>query len=95
MGKSTKSFLGSLMSMGGVLLIAYWFIASYMAEEEVNLLLGAAYTFTGLILTLFGWHIWRSNREATEKGTGWVCGECGNKVYKNDKFCSKCGSEFK
>ena len=94
MGKIIKKYIGSLMAMGGVLLIAYWFIASSMAEEEVNLLLGAVYIFIGLLLSVFGWHIWRSNREAKKKSPEWVCEECGNEIHKNDKFCSKCGIEF-
>ena len=94
MGKIIKKYIGSLMAMGGVLLIAYWFIASSMAEEEVNLLLGAVYIFIGLLLSVFGWHIWRSNRETKKKDSGWVCEECGNKIDKNDRFCSKCGIEF-
>jgi len=94
MGKSIKRFLGFWMTIIGALLIAYWFISSFMAEEEINLLLGAAYTFIGLILTVFGWHMWRSNREAKKKSPEWVCEECGNEIHKNDKFCSKCGIEF-
>ena len=94
MGRSIKRFLGFWMTIIGALLIAYWFISSFMAEEEINLLLGAAYTFIGLILTVFGWHMWRSNREAKKKSPEWVCEECGNEIHKNDKFCSKCGIEF-
>lgn len=96
MVKLIKRYLGALMVIGGVLLIAWWFISSFMAEaEDINLLIGVAYTFIGLLLSMFGWHMWRSNMKADEKGTGWICGECGNRVRKNDKFCSKCGAEFK
>ena len=94
MVKMLKRYLGFLMAIGGILLVAYWFIASSMADEDPNLLLGAAYTFIGLILAMFGWHIWRSNREARKKDAGWVCEECGNKISEKDRFCSKCGTEF-
>jgi len=94
MGKSIKKFLGFWMTIGGILITGYWFIASSMADEDPSLLLGAAYTFIGLLLAMFGWHIWRSNRESKKKDPGWVCEECGNKIDKNDKFCSKCGIEF-
>ncbi len=93
MVKTIKRYLGLLMVIGGVLLITWWFVSSFMAEE-VNLLMGVASTIIGLPMTAFGWHMWRSNIEAKKGDKGWVCGECGNKVYKNDKFCSKCGSEF-
>jgi len=94
MGKSIKRFLGFWLAIGGVLLITWWFVSSFMAEEEINLLLGAAFTFTGLILAVFGWHMWRSNIEAKKKNNVWFCEECGNKINKDDKFCSKCGIEF-
>ena len=94
MGRSIKRFLSFWMAIGGVLLISYWFVTSSMAEEEVNMLLGAAYTFIGLLMTVFGWSMWRSNREAKKKSIEWACEECGNEIHKNDKFCSKCGIEF-
>ena len=94
MGKSIRRFLGFWMAIGGVLIVSYWFVTSSMAEEEVNMLLGAAYVFIGLILAVFGWHMWRSNIEARKKDAGWTCDECGNKISEKDKFCAKCGTEF-
>ncbi len=93
MVKTIKRSLGFLMAMGGILLITWWFISSFMAEEP-DLLIGVGCTILGLLMTVFGWHIWRSNIEARKKDAGWVCEECGNKINENDKYCSKCGTEF-
>jgi cadmium resistance protein CadD (predicted permease) len=91
--KGIKRFLGFWTALGGVLLIVWWFVSSFMAEE-VNLLMGVASTIIGLPMAVFGWHIWKSNIEAKKKDEEWACEECGNKIHKNDKFCSKCGTEF-
>ena len=93
MGRRIKRFLGFWMVILGVLLITGWFVASFIAEEP-DLLMGVACTIIGLPMTVFGWSMWRGNREVKEKSTAWTCEECGNKIRKDDKFCSKCGIEF-
>lgn len=30
-----------------------------------------------------------------EEEIGWVCGKCGNKIYKSKIFCSDCGQLLK
>ena len=93
MGRSIIRSLGFWMVIVGVLLIIGWFIASFIADEP-DLLMGAGCTIIGLPMTVFGWSMWRSNREAKKKSADWACEECGNEIHKNDKFCSKCGIEF-
>ena len=94
MVKLLKRYMGFLMTIAGFLLSAYWFVSSLMAEEEPNLLLGAAYTFIGMIIAVFGWHMWRGNKEAIKRDSVWTCDECGNRISEKDRFCSKCGIEF-
>ena len=93
MGRKIKRFLGFWLFILGVLLIVGWFISSFMAKEP-DLFMGAGFTLLGLPMTVFGWSIWRSSREAKKKDTEWACDECGGEIRKKDKFCSKCGVEF-
>lgn len=93
MGRSIKSFLGFWMLIFGILLIAGWFIASFISNEP-DLLIGTGCVFLGLLMTVFGWSMWRGNIEVKKKSPGWVCEECGNEIHKNDKYYSKCGIEF-
>lgn len=93
MGRKIKRFLGFWLFILGVLLIAGWFISSFMAKEP-DLFMGAGFTLLGLPMTVLGWSMWRSSREAKKKDIEWACDECGGEIRKKDKFCSKCGVEF-